>query len=89
MSDIADSLRTLADALDDNPRLAEIFTRAQFGTHLFGDDARLFSAFSDEFGAIRQQNDNRSYLVSEGTVGTLKVWCQTYEDDLNTSKEAS
>lgn len=85
MSALGDSLRELADRVDSNEYLAEIFAETQFGTCLFGEEAELFDAFLAEFGGeyrvTPNVKDDVTYVVSEATVGSLTVWCQTREPD--------
>lgn len=89
MSAIGDSLRALADLVDREPLLAAVFVRSSYGTHLVSGDASLFDSFADRFGRAEADSEGDKYLVSEGHVGSVKVWCQTRELDYCRAQEAT
>lgn len=88
---LGDALRHLADLVDSDDYLADVFLQAQFGTHLFGEDSLLFDAFINHFGGERvQHGEDRPYKTSQAEIGPLTVWCQTYLGDYELAKrEAS
>ncbi|MGW3992415.1 hypothetical protein ACWEF6_02900 [Amycolatopsis sp. NPDC004772] len=89
MSALGDSLRELAELVDNDQHLAAIFERSSYGTHLVSGDASLFDTFADRFGRRQTTSGGDSYVVSEGHVGAVKVWCQARELDYHRASEAS
>ncbi|MEU7787714.1 hypothetical protein [Amycolatopsis sp. NPDC049159] len=91
---MSDSLRNLADVLDNNPKLARWFSFEHFSQHMSAEEAGALDEFADMFGAQvesrthgpRSSNAGISFSFVSTQIGPIQMQLQAYTEDYEKAK---
>jgi len=91
---MSDSLRNLADVLDNNPRLAQWFSFEMFSQHMNAEEASALDEFAEMFGAQLESrthgpqsaNAGISFSFVSTQIGPIQLRLQAYTKDYEKAK---